>query len=420
MDKNKLGSSPIQGSAGMNAHHTDVSGVPRAKRLRNAISIIIVLLITFGAGVGVGGGHVALPSNRKSVSGLPSQLDYTTVNEVYKSLTENYNGKLTESQVLDGIKTGLAQSTKDPYTEYFTAAQAKDFSSQLNNSFSGIGAELGKDAQSNLVVVSPISGFPADKAGLKPKDIIAEIDGTSTTGMSIDAAVSKIHGPAGTKVTLSVVRDGSPLTFDITRANIQIPSVNSKMLDNNIGYIQIITFADDTSALIKQTALKMKQANVKGIVLDLRGNPGGEVSAAVDVASEWLPQGKPILQEKRGNTVINTDTATGNNSLLGVPTAVLIDAGSASASEITAGALHDNNTATLIGAKSYGKGVVQQLISFGDGSELKVTIASWYRPNGQNINKKGITPDQNVPITDADAKAGNDSQLQAAQTFLNK
>jgi carboxyl-terminal processing protease len=163
----------------------------------------------------------------------------------------------------------------------------------------------------------------------------------------------------------------------------------------------------------------MKQTNVKGIILDLRGNPGGEVNAAVDVSSEWLPAGKSIMQEKRGSTIVQSYTSTGADTLVGIPTVVLIDKGSASASEITAGALHDNKAATLIGTQSYGKGVVQQLINLGDGSELKVTIASWYRPNGQNINKKGITPDQ-VVTEPTDATPDNDPQLQAATAFLNK
>jgi carboxyl-terminal processing protease len=350
------------------------------------------------------------------VTGLPASLDYSSVNDVYQALKDNYNGKLTQSQLLDGLKEGLAQATGDPYTEYFNPQQAKDFSNQLNNAFSGVGAELGKDADGNIIVVAPIAGFPAEKAGLKAQDIITDINGTSTADMTVEEAVSKVRGKAGTQVTLKVVRDkAQALTITITRDNIQIPSVSSKTLDNNIGYIQIITFGDDTSALIKQTAAKMKAAGVKGIVLDLRGNPGGEVDAAVDVASEWLPRGKTILQEKRGNDVIDTQVSTGQDDLLGIPTVVLIDEGSASASEITAGALHDNGAAYLIGHKSYGKGVVQQLISLGDGSQLKVTIASWYRPNGQNINKKGITPDKTV---DASTDSSSDAQLDAATSYL--
>jgi carboxyl-terminal processing protease len=406
------------------AKSSPVTAAPIASsgsKIRSLVTIVVLTVVVFATGVGVGNGKLSFHQGNSSVSGLPNQLDYSSVNAVYKSLKDNYNGKLTETQVLDGIKTGLAQSTKDPYTEYFNPADAKSFSNQLNNTFSGVGAELGKDSSGNLVVVSPISGLPADKAGLKAKDIITSINGTTTSGMSVDDAVSKIHGPKGSVVTLGIVRAGAPIPdIKITRDTIIIPSVTSKTLDNNIGYIQIVSFANDTSALIKTTAAKMKSDGVKGIVLDLRGNPGGEVDAAVDVSSEWLPAGTSIMQEKRGSTVIQSYTSTGDDSLVGIPTVVLIDGGSASASEITAGALHDNKAATLIGEKSYGKGVVQQLINLGDGSELKVTVASWYRPNGQNINKKGITPDQTVTISAADATAGTDTQLQAAEAFLNK
>jgi carboxyl-terminal processing protease len=396
------------------------TAVKKSTQLRQIVTIVLLVVLVFGAGVGVGNGKFMFHRSNASVSGLPDNLDYSSVNTVYKSLKDNYNGKLTETQVLDGMKSGLAASAKDPYTEYFNTADAKSFGNKLNNTFSGIGAELGKDDSGNLIVVSPISGFPADKAGLKAQDIITSIDGASTTDMSIDDAVGKIHGTKGTKVTLKIVRNKSDaMSITITRDTIQIPSVTSKVLNNNIGYIQIVTFADDTSSLIKQAADKMKQTNVKGIILDLRGNPGGEVNAAVDVSSEWLPAGKSIMQEKRGSTIVQSYTSTGADTLVGIPTVVLIDKGSASASEITAGALHDNKAATLIGTQSYGKGVVQQLINLGDGSELKVTIASWYRPNGQNINKKGITPDQ-VVTEPTDATPDNDPQLQAATAFLNK
>lgn len=393
----------------------------RRSKWRKALKGIVVLVLAvvlFGAGYGFGQGRISLHSNSSVNGNLPDKLDYSSVNQVYQSLAANYAGKLTESQLLDGLKHGLAEATNDPYTVYFTAKEAQDFNSQLNQSFGGIGAELGKDKDGNLVVVAPIAGFPADKAGLKPQDIITTVNGTSTTGMSIDDAVSKIRGKSGTPVTLKVVRDhAQQLSFTITRQNIQVPSVNTKILDGNIGYIQITTFADDTSGLIKQAATKMQQAHVKGIVLDLRNDPGGLLNAAVDVSSEWLPQGTLILQEKRGNTVVNSYTATGGDDLHGVPTVVLINDGSASASEITTGALHDNKAAYVIGTKSYGKGVVQQLINFGDGSQLKVTVASWYRPDGQNINHKGITPDKTVTEPD-DATPTNDPQLQAATTYL--
>ncbi|HUC90209.1 MAG TPA: S41 family peptidase [Patescibacteria group bacterium] len=386
------------------------------------ISVVVVIgAALFSLGFGFGNGTFRFGSANGQNAGLPKRLDYSSVDEVYKTLKTNYDGKLNQTQLLDGIKKGMAESTGDPYTAYFNAKEAKDFNDQLQGTFSGIGAELGKDSQGNLVVVSPIDGFPASKAGLRAQDVIVSIDGTTTSGMSVDDAVNKIRGKKGTDVTLRVARNKTDdLTFKITRDDIKIASVKWQILDGNIGYMKINQFSDDTASLAQQAAQEFKDKNVKGVILDLRGNPGGLVDACVSVASLWLPEGKTILQERRGTVAVSTELANGNNLLNGVKTAVLVDGGSASASEITAGALRDNNAATIIGVKTYGKGVVQQVIPLSGGSELKVTVASWYRPNGQNINKKGISPDQEVKMTDDDYKQGNDPQKDAAIQFLNK
>jgi carboxyl-terminal processing protease len=392
----------------------------RQRRWPRRLGQLVIVLVIFAAGIGVGNGMLSIHHTRGVAGNLPTKPDYTTVNQVYKSLVDNYDGKLTETQLENGLKHGLATSTNDPYTEYFTPQEAKKFNEQLNNQFSGIGAELGQDSDGNLQVIAPIAGTPAAQAGLLAQDLVAAINGTSTSGMSVDAAVNKIRGPAGTKVTLQIVRNKTtPLTLTITRQNITVPSVNTKILDGNIGYMQISTFANDTTGLAQKAANQFKQQHVKGIVLDLRNDPGGLLDAAVHVSSLWLPQGKLILQEKRGNTVTQTYQATGGNVLNGIPTVVLTNGGSASASEITAGALHDNKAAYVIGQKSYGKGVVQQLINFRDGSQLKVTVASWFRPDGQNINKKGINPDQTVKPADGDKVGGADAQLQAAENYLS-
>lgn len=386
--------------------------------------MLLVAGLIFAVGVGVGNGRISLGMHRGflPVSGnLPTSLDYSSINQVYKSLKDNYNGNLTESQLEDGLKHGLAEATQDPYTVYFTAKEAKNFNNELNNSFSGIGAQLGQDASGSLEIISPIAGLPADKAGLKPKDIIASINGVSTSGESVDDAVNKIRGPKGTTVKLEIIRNKSQdLELAITRDDISLPSVNTKVLDGNIGYVQITTFANDTTDLAQKAADTLAADHVKGIILDLRSDPGGLLDAAVNVSSLWLPRGQTILQEKRGSTVIQSYQATGDDKLNGIPTVVLINSGSASASEITTGALHDNKAAYVIGEKSYGKGVVQSLVNFTDGSQLKVTIASWYRPDGQNINHKGITPDKTIKISDADAQAKTDTQLQAAEAYLNK
>ncbi|HSX31693.1 MAG TPA: S41 family peptidase [Candidatus Saccharimonadales bacterium] len=374
----------------------------------------------FDLGFWAGRGRIGFSSGTENQNkALPANLDYTSVEQMYDTLKANYDGKLDTTKLLDGIKTGLAQSTGDPYTVYFNSKSAKDFNNQLNGTFSGIGAELGQNPQGDLVIVAPIDGAPASKAGLRPQDIVATINGTTTTGMTIDDAVNKIRGPKGSKVTLGIVRDKTLQTVNIVRDNIKIASVKWQILDGNVGYMQINEFSDDTAKLARQAAQDFADHNVKGVVLDLRGNPGGLLDAAVSVSSLWLPQGALVLQEKRDGVVISSEFANGDNPLKGIKTAILIDAGSASASEITAGALRDNNVATLYGVKSYGKGSVQQIEQLPGGGELKVTIARWYRPNGQNIDKKGIKPDHEVKRTDDDFKSGNDPQKDAAISFIN-
>lgn len=393
---------------------------------------IIILLAIFVLGVNIGNGRIDLSVNKPEPvsNNLPDKLDYTTVDRVYRSLVENYDGKLTEQQLEDGLKHGLAEATKDPYTVYFTAKEAKEFNEELTNSFSGIGAQLGQDKDGNLEVIAPIEGLPADKAGLKAKDLIATINDENTSGMSVDEAVSKIRGPKGTKVKLQVVRNrAKALDFTITRADIKLPSVKTKLLDGNIGYIQITSFAPDSAELTGKAAQEFKDKGVKAIVLDMRNNPGGLLDAAIKVSSLWLPEGQKVLDQKHGRDVIESNKSEGNDILKNIPTVVLINGGSASASEIVAGALRDNNAAYLIGEKSYGKGVVQQVICITgqrdfDGEcpsdELKVTTASWYRPNGQSINKKGINPDKTIKISDVDPQAAKDTQLEAAQAYLNR
>jgi len=384
------------------------------------IAGLLLALLIFEAGIYIGSGRISFSGSGQNPK-LPSQLNYSSVNQVYDDLRAQYNGKLTTNQLLDGLKNGLANSTGDPYTEYFNSSQASAFNNELNGSFSGIGAELGVNSSNVIEVIAPLAGTPAAKAGLQPKDVIVAINGKSTSSMTVDTAVNDIRGPSGSKVTLSVVRNGSQqLTFTIIRANITVPSVNYKILNGNIGYMQITQFSNDTSGLAQQAAQNFNQNHVNGIILDLRDNPGGLVNAAVNVSSLWLPAGKVIMEEKTGNTVVQTYRSTGNDLLNTVPTVILINAGSASASEITTGALHDNGAAHVIGVKSYGKGVVQQLDNLSGGAELKVTVASWYRPNGQDINHVGITPDQTVQITAAQAAANQDPQQAAAVAWLEQ
>ncbi len=405
------------------------AGITPPKKKKSALrsflkttAIIVGVGLIFWFGHGVGSGEISLRNTYQAVSGtnnLPEDLDYAEIEALYDILRQHYDGDLTVEALIEGLKSGLINATGDTYTEYMNAEEAAQFNSQLSGTFSGIGAELGKNNQDELTIIAPISGFPAEKAGLRAQDVILTIDGDSTSGLSVTEAVAKIRGEKGTKVTLGVLRGGSERReFTITRDTITIPSVEYKIKEGNIGYIQINQFWTDTADLTREAAEAFKAAGVEGVVLDLRGNPGGSLDAAVDVASVWLPNGKTVLQEKRDGKVVETFTATGSPLLKDVPTRVLIDEGSASASEIVAGALKDNGAATLVGVKSYGKGSVQQIINLKNGGQLKVTIARWYRPNGENIDQKGITPDVLVERTEEQYANGVDPQLEAALKAL--
>lgn len=394
-----------------------------SKKIFRGLGFALGTSFIFLFGFGVGGGRLILPGDKRAnlvvQSELPADLDYSSIEIVYDALRRNFDGDLTHQGVLDGLKKGLADSTGDPYTEYMSAEEAKEFEGQLNGTFVGIGAELGKDDQDNIIVVSPLSGFPAEKAGLKPKDIITKVDGESISGQTISEVVKRIRGEQGVEVVLTIVRDKAiELEIKIVREEIKIPSVEYEILEGNIGYLRISRFSNDTTEIATKAANVFKAKNVKGVVVDVRSDPGGLLGAAVEVSSLWLPKGAQILQEKRDTLVIKDFKSSGVATLNGVPTVVLVNEGSASASEILAGALRDNNAATVMGKQTFGKGSVQQIEPFVDGSILKVTIARWYTPNGINIDKDGITPDTEVELDEDKFKDGTDTQLEAAKKAL--
>lgn len=356
-----------------------------------------------------------------SGSELPDDLDYSSVEKVYDALRRNFDGDLTETQVLNGIKEGLASASGDPYTVYLDADRAQQFSDDLNGTFTGIGAEIGLENEI-LIIVSPLDGFPAEKAGLRPKDAIIKIDNEETFGLSIEEAVLKIRGEKDTDVTLTILRGSEQLEITITREEIVVPSVESEILeDTNIGYLRVSRFAEDTATLAAQAAREFTDAGVDGVVLDLRNNSGGFLSAAVDVSSLWV-ENDPIVEQREDDGAVVTETlrAGRNAPLKDIPTTILINEGSASASEIVAGALQDYDKATLVGQTSFGKGSVQSLEKLEDGAQLKVTIARWFTPKGQNIDKEGVVPDIEVELTEEDFENDTDPQRERAIQELLK
>ncbi|MCA9347982.1 S41 family peptidase [Candidatus Saccharibacteria bacterium] len=377
---------------------------------------LIVALFIFGLGWSVGSGKLQFSvGNMSSTQNnqLPDKLDYSSVDLIYSELKSKYDGELSEADLISGLKEGLVKSAGDPYTEYMSPEDAKEFNDSLGGTFEGIGAELGKDEKGNIIIISPIAGYPAKEAGLMPKDIIVEIDDESASDITISEAVDRIRGEKDTDVKLGIIRSGEFKEYTITRQEINIPSVKTEIRDQ-VGIMTISRFGDDTVALARQAADEFVQADVKAVVLDLRGNTGGYLRGAVDVSGLWLDGGSTILTERRGEVIVDTLKASGTPKLKGIKTVILINEGSASASEIVAGALKDNGKAELLGQQTYGKGSVQEPIQLADGGILKVTIARWYTPNGKNIDKEGIAPDYEVEMTVDDIRADKDPQLDAA------
>lgn len=386
----------------------NISYLARRRNNRLSLGMAVVATVLVGWGGYVLGTRVnVLPS---------SNLSYGQLDEVYRVLVSKYDGKLDKQKLLDGAKRGLVDAAGDPYTVYFTADEAKEFSSDLNGKFEGIGAELGK-TEGRLTILSVIGDSPAQNAGLQAKDIIYKVNDEETAKMTVSDAVKKIRGEKGTSVKLSIVRGGAGKDYTIVRDSITNPSVKSEVLNGSVGYMRITRFGDDTSSLARKAAQDFKDQNVSKVILDLRGNGGGLLNAARDVSSLWLKD-KVVVSERTNG--VTTDTLRSDSSpiLSGVKTVVLVDGGSASASEIVAGALKDNGAATLVGEKTFGKGSVQTVENLVGGAELKVTIARWYTPLGKNINKEGIMPDKVVALSEDDVKAGRDPQKDAALAVL--
>lgn len=350
-------------------------------------------------------------------AGLPSELDLSSVNELYQVLKSKFDGELSEDKMLDGLKHGLAGASGDPYTVFFNQSEANEFSNELNGEFTGIGAELGK-RNDKIVIMYPLDGFPADKAGLRANDAILAINGEDTSSMTIEGAVSKIRGEKNTDVTLTIQRGNEQFDKTITRDTIVVPSVKSEMLANKIGYIRISRFADDTVSLARKSAEDLKAQGATSYILDLRNNGGGYLSGAVEIAGIWLDD-KVIVETRRGGKTVETQKSAQNSILGGVNTVILINEGSASASEIVAGALKDHGTAKLVGTTSFGKGSVQSIEELSSGGRLKVTIGRWFTPNGLNIDNEGIKPDVEIKFEEKDYEADRDPQKDKAIEILS-
>lgn len=415
-------------------HFADMeSGKSKRGIVTRGISYALVAALAFGAGVVMAGGgssaaavisHVPLIGD--GLDATPDQsVDLTDFWKAWNALNENYvltHASSTLPSAKDrvfGAISGLASSYGDPYTVFFPPEEAKAFSDNISGSFGGVGMEI--DVKDNvLTVIAPLKGTPAEAAGILAGDLIAAIDGKSTDGLSTEKAVRQIRGPIGTSVDFTIIRNGKSLDIKVVRDTIQVPETKDSLdAASGVYSIALYQFTANSADLFNQAFLRFRSSGAKKLVIDLRSNPGGYLDAAVDIASHFLPEGATIVTEDfGGKEPSNVHTSLGYDDVPpGTKIVVLIDGGSASASEIFAGALQDADVATVMGTKSFGKGSVQSLIDIDKGS-LKVTVARWITPSGRWIMGNGVVPDIEVPYVKADTPEGKDSQVARAIRFL--
>lgn len=313
--------------------------------------------------------------------------------DVVTLLKEKYYGDIDFMNLLYGSIKGAVNSLGDHYTSFSDPAESRDFFTSLDGIYEGVGIELDY-INDKLMVVTPLEGSPAALVGIKPKDEILFIDGQSTFEMTLDEAVQLIHGLKGSKVVLVIQRVGEPnaIEFTITRDIIRVPSVTLISFEDGLGVIELTKFSNDTEKLFRNIANDLIKKDVKGIVLDMRNNPGGFLDVGVNIANEFIKSGM-IVEERFKDGKITPFYADGKGKFTDIPIVVLVNSGSASAAEIVAGALKDNNRATVVGENTYGKGSVQEIEEMPDKSTLKITVAHWYTPSGQSISQGGIHPD---------------------------
>ena len=378
------------------------------------LTLVIVAIVSFVAGAR----SDALFANVALVFGVRTSnktIDLSSVQKTYQELIANYDGKLDTQKLIYGANRGLVEAAGDPHTAYMDPDETKEFDKSLSGQIGGgIGAEIGL-RNNKPTIIKPLENSPAQKAGIKAGEVIVKVNDEASSDWSVEKVVSKIRGEVGTSVKLTLLSDGKTREVSVVRQNIVSPAVESE-IDGEIGILKVNRFGDDTVSLSRKYASEFVEKGVKKVILDLRNNPGGTVGAAQGLLGIWLDN-QIAMTERRGSEIVKTLRTTGTPILGNMKTVVLINGNSASASEITAGALREYGKAMLVGQKSYGKGSVQIVLGLPGGSQMKVTEARWYTPKGKNIDKTGIEPDVKVDLSSDDVNNNVDPQMDKAKSL---
>ncbi len=374
--------------------------------LKTGIKILIIVILSSMATLGTI--YYALGLNEHGFSNL---LRFITA---YRFVQTRYVGATDDTKLIDSAIDGMVKSLGDPHSNYLDPEMYKMLMEQTQGSFGGIGVIMGQGKDNSIRIVSVMEDSPGQKAGLAEGDQIMAVDGTSVDELPFDQVAAHVRGEAGTNVVLTIMRDGQQMDFTITRDNIKLKTVGHEMLDDGIGYIQIASFSEDTAKEFTDAYTDLQNNGMKGMIIDLRNDPGGLLTACVDIAKQIVPKGTIVsITDKDGNT----ETYTSDLAETKYPIVVLINKNSASASEILAGALQDTGAAELVGTTSYGKGSVQTILPMSGEDAVKLTIAKYYTPSGRSIDGTGITPDVQV---DMDESASSDIQLAKAIEILKQ
>jgi len=392
----------------------------------NAV-VIVVILVAFFSGMHVGANNPPevdniLLANKETQAGITA--DFSSFWKAWNTINEKYPGadEIKDQEKIYGAISGLVESLNDPYSVFFTPRETKLFKEEITGNFSGVGMEV-SIKNKTLTVVAPLKNTPAYRANIKPGDKIIKIDDRLTSGITIDEAVGLMRGERGTTVVLTLVREGvqEPIEVKIIRDTINIPTLDTELRKDGIFVIKLYSFTSKSPELFRNAIKKFYYSKSNKMILDLRGNPGGYLNSAIDITSWFLPGGKTIVTEDYGDRAEpEIFRSKGYKALKDdLKLIVLIDNGSASASEILAGALQDYKRGKLLGTKSFGKGSVQELIQITPDTAIKITVAKWLTPNGNTIAEKGLTPDYLVEPTAKDIAEKKDAQLEKAVELLN-